>query len=567
MCNLSLNPVEFDTRFTIHQFEHLSLQGPGKFSYEKDWKIGEGLASTVYMCKDSNGIDLLAVKSMLKKLCPKAEEELNTLRSFGSSKYLLNYVSSEHTEDGLLDVWTELCEGDVDKFIKCCQCKCEGKSSSEWPKRLSKTVEEFNEHGVHSKQHYLSYFNGLSTMNIAKQMVEGIFKLHSLKYVHRDIKPSNFLLQKQPNETSEIYVKTCDFGLTRRMDTKLSTKPSGTASFKPPEVLKCISTLIPDAKSDVFVLGLTLFFTITEGNHPFGDDITDQDYNIKKNNGPNFKDLNDMQLDEEIKINWCGLLQWMLQHDPKNRPTMKEVKCHPALWSYEEKIMFIEVVANLTDEYRAQEKKQIKKVKKEDRKKKALAKKANPGQQAKKQNEEVKDKKDCKLVAATGDELEAEESVNRNSTQNDGAVTFSEPSTSQKQEAEPIDISASNNQQASVPLAANRPRETQPCSFFYINEVVDIDKRVEKLKEVFDPVNAPSSPVWKKINDTRNLNQHERLLGRKPEIGLGEKTDWKMFYEHCTKGCPDLLLWLYALFGNMEQSENFMENVLQKDRG
>lgn len=54
--------------------------------------------------------------------------------------------------------------------------------------------------------------------NVLRQIIEGVYYLHSHGYAHRDLKPSNVLVN-----TEEV-VKIADFGLAKKMRAYATTK-------------------------------------------------------------------------------------------------------------------------------------------------------------------------------------------------------------------------------------------------------------------------------------------------------------------------------------------------------
>ncbi|GJX66436.1 mitogen-activated protein kinase kinase 5-like protein [Tanacetum coccineum] len=69
---------------------------------------------------------------------------------------------------------------------------------------------------------------------VTRQILSGIYYLHTLKIVHRDIKPSNLLIN------SKNQVKIADFGVSRILEqtTDHCTSPVGTMGYMSPERIK-----------------------------------------------------------------------------------------------------------------------------------------------------------------------------------------------------------------------------------------------------------------------------------------------------------------------------------------
>jgi len=92
--------------------------------------------------------------------------------------------------------------------------------------------------------------------------LRGLGYAHSQGVIHRDIKPDNILI------SNEGVVKITDFGLATLEDAPKLTRQGmvvGTPAYLPPESL---SGGVPDQRSDLYSLGVTIYETIT-GISPF----------------------------------------------------------------------------------------------------------------------------------------------------------------------------------------------------------------------------------------------------------------------------------------------------------
>lgn len=168
---------------------------------------------------------------------------------------------------------------------------------------------------------------------ICKQLLNGLFQMHSRGVVHGDIKPSNILCKSDGNL---IY---CDFGLATVVDSGLEQirldKCSGTPAFVAPEILSIVCKhLFPNFSSpvrnydgyaaDIWSLGVTLYVLLT-GDLPF-DGPTQTDMFQKILHGRvsfpmKFGIPQPMQL----------LVKSMLRKDPKRRATITELLLNPIL--------------------------------------------------------------------------------------------------------------------------------------------------------------------------------------------------------------------------------------------
>jgi serine/threonine-protein kinase/endoribonuclease IRE1 len=152
-----------------------------------------------------------------------------------------------------------------------------------------------------------------------EQITSGLRHLHALKIIHRDIKPQNILISsaKQGSGRQAGYrMLISDFGLCKKLDvdqtsflpTAHGAMAAGTAGWRAPEILRGEVKLDESATDgsqsskggtptrstglgtptrltksvDIFALGCLFHYTLTNGNHPFGDRF-EREVNILKN--------------------------------------------------------------------------------------------------------------------------------------------------------------------------------------------------------------------------------------------------------------------------------------------
>ncbi|MGB6866962.1 MAG: tetratricopeptide repeat protein, partial [Candidatus Aminicenantaceae bacterium] len=107
-----------------------------------------------------------------------------------------------------------------------------------------------------------------TTINIAKQVCEGLIEAHKLGVVHRDLKPNNIMIDKEGN------VRIMDFGIASSLSTKGITGAGvmiGTPEYMSPEQVEGKEV---DQRSDIYSLGIMLYEMVTgrvpfEGDTPF----------------------------------------------------------------------------------------------------------------------------------------------------------------------------------------------------------------------------------------------------------------------------------------------------------
>jgi eukaryotic-like serine/threonine-protein kinase len=146
--------------------------------------------------------------------------------------------------------------------------------------------------------------------SIGAQLASALTAAHERGIVHRDIKPGNVLM------TADGTVKLTDFGISRAAGDATVTATGeilGTPAYTAPEVAQGHPVAFP---ADVFSLGATLY-AAAEGIPPFGEDanamatllrVVRNEIRPPKRSGP----LTDT-------------FMWMLNPEPADRPTMKQV--------------------------------------------------------------------------------------------------------------------------------------------------------------------------------------------------------------------------------------------------
>jgi len=132
-----------------------------------------------------------------------------------------------------------------------------------------------------------------TTINIAKQICEGLAEAHRLGVVHRDLKPSNIMIDKDGS------ARIMDFGIARSLKGKGITGAGviiGTPEYMSPEQVEGKEL---DQRSDLYSLGIILYEMVT-GRPPFeGDTPLSIAVKHKTEAPPDPKDLN-AQIPEDL---------------------------------------------------------------------------------------------------------------------------------------------------------------------------------------------------------------------------------------------------------------------------
>src|SRR5436190_4145241 len=137
--------------------------------------------------------------------------------------------------------------------------------------------------------------------------------------VHRDIKPSNLMLESDASEA--LVVKVIDYGVAKVMG--LQAEPAaeqtqagfiGTPAFASPEQFAGAGQSPIDTRSDIYSLGVTLWYLLT-GRTPFVG-RTMEEIRSKQTRALPLEQLRNLHLPGQV----IALLKSMLAPDPKDRP-------------------------------------------------------------------------------------------------------------------------------------------------------------------------------------------------------------------------------------------------------
>lgn len=183
----------------------------------------------------------------------------------------------------------------------------------------------------------------MTQKSLIHQMMSGLAHLHSISIVHRDIKPQNVLLSR-PDHNGRVRAMISDFGLCKKLSfgRQSLTKVSGTIGtygWMAPEIddpSKKVTCAV-----DIFSSGCVLYYVLSNGEHPFGDQFHQQ-ANIL--NGK--YDLSKLSSKVSEANLATDLVKQMVACQPSDRPTAEAVVKHPFFWSLEQQLRFLETVSN-----------------------------------------------------------------------------------------------------------------------------------------------------------------------------------------------------------------------------
>jgi polo-like kinase 1 len=160
-------------------------------------------------------------------------------------------------------------------------------------------------------------FTEAETLFYIFELVQGLIYLRKERVIHRDLKLGNLFLG------TEMELKIGDFGLAAKLeyDDEKKTTICGTPNYIAPEILdnhqKGHSFQV-----DVWSLGVVMF-TMLVGKPPFEDVDVKSTYQRIRDNAYAFPET--LFISSSAK----SLVQSILRHDPKARPTIFEILRHP----------------------------------------------------------------------------------------------------------------------------------------------------------------------------------------------------------------------------------------------
>ncbi|CAK8561941.1 unnamed protein product [Lathyrus sativus] len=302
-------------------------------------RIGKLFVSNEEIAKGSNGTIVLdgryegrpvAVKRLVKAHHSVAYKEIQILIVSDRHPNIVRWHGVEYDQD-FIYLALERCTCNLDDLIHIYSDISEN-STFRKDQALERLIEGKMETRKHDTQ-YLWKENGYPSpllLKLMRDIVSGVVHLHELGIIHRDLKPQNVLINKERS----LCAKLSDMGISKRLLENMSSlghsaTGGGSSGWQAPEQLvqECQTRAV-----DIFSLGCVLFFCMTRGRHPFGQNL-ERDINIVKNQ----KNLFLVQFIPEAE----DLISCLLNPDPNLRPKAIEVLHHPFFWCSETRLSFL----------------------------------------------------------------------------------------------------------------------------------------------------------------------------------------------------------------------------------
>jgi serine/threonine protein kinase/Tfp pilus assembly protein PilF len=156
-------------------------------------------------------------------------------------------------------------------------------------------------------------------LQVVEQAARALAVAEVCGVVHRDIKPSNLMLESDASEA--LRLKVIDFGVAKVMGLQAETGAEqtqagflGTPAFASPEQFGGAGQLRIDTRSDIYSLGVTLWYLLS-GRTPFVG-RTMEEIRTRQTSELPLEQLRSLHLPAQV----ITLLKSMLAPDPKDRP-------------------------------------------------------------------------------------------------------------------------------------------------------------------------------------------------------------------------------------------------------
>lgn len=247
--------------------------------FEVMYEIGRGAMGSVYKCYQRSLQRIVAVKILSKKWAENPK----------FYKMLINeaQMSAQLNHPNIVQIYSVDSDGEKDYMVM------------EYIKGIP--LSNILQKSPKGLKPSIAYYYAL-------QVAEALQVAHSKHLIHRDIKPDNILILEGDQ------VKVTDFGIACHIDTFVSNGAryrAGTPAFMSPEQAKGDPL---DGRSDVFSLGIVLFYMLT-GKQPFESSTLKDTLSRVTNNVA----LQEIDISQTLSEDAVSVLKKALATDPNKR--------------------------------------------------------------------------------------------------------------------------------------------------------------------------------------------------------------------------------------------------------
>ncbi|XP_055641091.1 serine/threonine-protein kinase/endoribonuclease IRE1 [Toxorhynchites rutilus septentrionalis] len=283
----------------------------GKIVFNTQNVLGKGCEGT-FVFRGSFEKREVAVKRILPGCFTLADREVALLRESDAHENVVRYFCTEQDRQ-FRYIAVELCAATLQDYV-------DAKSADTLQKQIS-------------------------VLEVLYQATNGLMHLHSLNIVHRDIKPQNILLSL-PNNQKRVKAMISDFGLCKKLNygkASFSRRSgvTGTDGWIAPEMQRGHRTT---TSVDIFSLGCVFHYVITNGQHPFGDNLKRQ-ANILSDEY-DLRTLHKEGVPSKLSTLAEELIADMISTDQSERPPAAAIRNHPLFWSNERILSFLQDVSD-----------------------------------------------------------------------------------------------------------------------------------------------------------------------------------------------------------------------------